>query len=159
MPPLTVASLHTITHSRPATLPTPVMMPADGGIVVHSVGGELRQLEERRARVEQHLHAVARQQLAARSVFTCAASPSPDGNSGDLVFQIGDLSAHRLHVRLNFIATCAKSCLEHTHGRMLVLAALGLCRTSRLRSSRVQRGHQSGSAFRSASRTRLVAVG
>src|SRR5512137_127576 len=30
VPPLTVASLHTITHSRPATRPTPVMIPADG---------------------------------------------------------------------------------------------------------------------------------
>ncbi len=29
-PPLTVASLATITHSRPATRPTPVMIPAPG---------------------------------------------------------------------------------------------------------------------------------
>src|SRR5678815_5957198 len=39
-----------------------------GVAVVHAVGGELRQLEKRSARVEQHLHAIAWQKLAARNV-------------------------------------------------------------------------------------------
>ena len=38
------------------------------GVVVHAVGGERRQLQERRARIEQGGDAVARQQLAALGV-------------------------------------------------------------------------------------------
>ena len=50
--------------------PMPVMMPAPGRLVaVHAEGRERRQLEERRAGIEQHLHAIARQQFAARHVL------------------------------------------------------------------------------------------
>ena len=38
-------------------------------VAVHAEGGERRQLEERRARVEQHLHAIAGQQFSARHVL------------------------------------------------------------------------------------------
>ena len=117
-----------------------------GVVVVHAVGRELRQLEKRSAGVEQHLHAIARQQLAASDVFAACLLAPTGSDSGDLVFQIGDLSAHRLHIGLNFVATRVKSCLEHTHGRMLVpgfLRPSAAVRTSHLRSSRVQRGHQS----------------
>ena len=38
------------------------------GVVVHAVGGERRQFEERRARIDQRHHPLARQKLAARHV-------------------------------------------------------------------------------------------
>ena len=66
---MTVASLATITHSRPRDA-------ADAGddaragrvAVVEVVRGERAQLEERRAGVEQAVDALARQQLAALGV-------------------------------------------------------------------------------------------
>ena len=80
---MTVASLATITHSRPRH-------PADAGddprarrvAVVHAVRGQRRELEERRALVEQPVDALARQQLAARDVcrvagLLAAAQPHP----------------------------------------------------------------------------------
>src|SRR3712207_8135003 len=43
--------------------------PGRGGVaVVHAVGGQRRQLEERAARIQQGIHPLARQQLAARGV-------------------------------------------------------------------------------------------
>ena len=69
MPPLIVESLQTITHSRPATRPMPVMRPAAWmASLVHAVGGERRQFEKRRARIDQRHDPVARQKLAARQV-------------------------------------------------------------------------------------------
>jgi hypothetical protein len=64
-----VASLHTITQSRPFDA-------ADAGddagavdrVLVHAVGGERRQFEERRAGIEQAQHAFPRQQFTARGV-------------------------------------------------------------------------------------------
>ena len=38
------------------------------GVVIHAVGGERRQFEKRRARIDQRHHPVARQELAARQV-------------------------------------------------------------------------------------------
>ena len=47
----------------------PVIMPAPGALaIVDVVGGELADLEERRAGIEQALDALARQQLAAAGV-------------------------------------------------------------------------------------------
>ena len=75
---MTVASLATTTHSRPDTRPTPVMMPGAGRlVVVHAVGGQRRQLEERAAGVEQRVDPVARQQLAAVDVPLAAAPAEP----------------------------------------------------------------------------------
>ena len=73
MPPLTVASLQTITHSLAADA-ADAGDDARGGdvVVVHAVRRELRELEERAARIEQRAHALARQQLAARRVLGAA---------------------------------------------------------------------------------------
>ena len=61
VPPLTVASLQTITHSVPETRPMPVMMLGARGVaVVQAVRREGRELEERRARIEEPLDAIAR---------------------------------------------------------------------------------------------------
>ena len=70
-----VASLATMTHSRPLMRPMPVI--DAGGMhvaAVEPVGRERRQLEERRAGIEQQVDALARQQLAARR---CAAPAPP----------------------------------------------------------------------------------
>ena len=52
-------------QARPRTRPMPVTSPAPGrSSLVHPVRRERRELEERRARIEQGLDALARQQLA-----------------------------------------------------------------------------------------------
>jgi hypothetical protein len=55
------------------------MMPAPGASLSYMFQrGQRRDFQERRAGVEQHLHALARQQLAARQVCLArAASPPP----------------------------------------------------------------------------------
>ena len=64
-----MASLATITHSRPATRPMPVMIPAPGASPSYMpVRRQRGQLEERRRRVEQRVDPLARQQLAALDV-------------------------------------------------------------------------------------------
>ena len=63
-------------------------------VAVHAEGRERRQLEERRARVEQHLHAIAGQQFAARHVLGArrlAASQRDFRLAGP---QFGDQRAH-----------------------------------------------------------------
>ena len=68
----------------------PVMMPAPGTVVaVHAEGGELRQLEKRRAGIEQRAHALARQQLAARDVALARRLAAACG-PGRLGAQVGD---------------------------------------------------------------------
>ena len=75
--------------------------PADAGddaggrnlVVVHVPGRELRQLQKRRAHVEQRAHALARQQFAASRCFSRAASPPPCSISSHLLAQVGDHAA------------------------------------------------------------------
>ena len=47
------------------------------GVVVHAVGGERRQFEERRAGIDQPHHALARQQLAARQMALARRAAGP----------------------------------------------------------------------------------
>ena len=79
MPPFTVGSFATITHSRPLTRPMPVTMPAPGDVAaVHAVGGELRELEEGLPGVEQHVGcARATGSLPAALCFAVAARDPP----------------------------------------------------------------------------------
>ncbi len=73
--------------------------PADAGdharagrlAVVHAVGGELADLEERRARVEQAVDAVARQQLAARRMALARLGVAAERDLGRLGAQVVDL--------------------------------------------------------------------
>ena len=96
---MTVASLQTITHSWPATRPMPVMMPGRGDVVVvHAVRGELREFEERRARIEQRAHALARQQLAARRVLGARRRAAALLDGGDFLAQVGDQRRHRVAI-------------------------------------------------------------
>ena len=67
----------------------PVMMPGAGAfVVVHAVGGQRRQLEERAARVEQAVDAVARQQLAAGDVTFPGALRAAERGRGELGAQL-----------------------------------------------------------------------
>ena len=72
--------------------------PADAGdhagagafVVVHAVGGQRRHLEERAAGVEQTVHAVARQQLAAADVPLAGAFRTAECRGGQLCAQLID---------------------------------------------------------------------
>ena len=65
MPPLTVASLATISTSRPATAPDARSRRRRRRVaVVHVPGRQRRQLEERRARIDELFDALAHRQLA-----------------------------------------------------------------------------------------------
>ena len=68
MPPFTVASLATITHSRPSTTPIPVTIPATAPRRRTPPGRERRQLEKRRPGIDEPVDPLARGQLAARAV-------------------------------------------------------------------------------------------
>ncbi len=74
--------------------------PARGRVVaVHAVGGELADLEEGRARVEQRPHALARQELAARDVLRACGVVAAERGLRDLLAQIGDQALHAREVR------------------------------------------------------------
>ena len=78
----------------------PVMMPADGRVVVvHAVGGELRELEEGRAGIEQGAHALARQQLAAGGVLLLRLGAAAFGHPRHLRAQLRGERAVVLDVR------------------------------------------------------------
>ena len=64
------------------------------GIVVHAVGGERGELEERRARVDQCHHAIARQKLAAREVTLARFFRAAGGGLGAALLELGDERAH-----------------------------------------------------------------
>ena len=67
-------------------------------VVVHAVGGERRELEERRAGVDQRHHAIARQQLAAREVPLARALRAAGGGLGAALLELGDERAHARRV-------------------------------------------------------------
>ena len=97
VPPLTVASLATITHSRPSTTPIPVTIPADGAWPSYSVpGGERRELEERGVRVDEPVDPLARGQLPARAVALDRALAAAARDQGRALAQLGDERAHPL---------------------------------------------------------------
>ena len=96
MPPFTVASLQTITHSRPDTRPMPVMIPAAGAWSSYMpCAGQRRELEERRAGVEEPLDPLAGQELAPGEVLLPHALGAAEGGGVDLRLEVGD---DRLHV-------------------------------------------------------------
>ena len=90
-------------HSRPID-------PADAGdqpggmdrVVIHAVRGERRELEERRAGIEQLRDALARQQLAARLVALARLGRTALGDRGALVGEVADQFRHRLRIGLEF---------------------------------------------------------
>ena len=82
MPPFTVASLATISTSRPETRPMPVTRPAHGAspsYMSHAASGESSR--NARAGIDQRVDALAHRHLAllamARDIFRAAALPAP----------------------------------------------------------------------------------
>ena len=65
------------------------------GIVVHAVGGERRQFEKRRARIDERHHAFARQEFAARQVTLAGPRRPALGRLGAAGFEFRDQRAHR----------------------------------------------------------------
>ena len=91
---MTVASLATITHSRPDDPADPGDDPGAGGVaVVEAVGGERGELEEGAGRVDEPVDAVAGQQLAALDVPGARALRTAPRGGGELLAQVGDEGA------------------------------------------------------------------
>ena len=88
---MTVASLATTTHSRPAIRPTPVMIPAPGAASSYiPVAASGRELQERARRVEQGVDPLAGQQLAPLDVPDAAALGPAETRDGQPLAQVGD---------------------------------------------------------------------
>ena len=116
MPPFTVASFATTMHSTPFTRPMPVMMPGRRGLVlVHAERGELPELEERRARIEQPVDAVAREELAARDVLVARRLAAALGHLARLRAQVLDERSHRRRVGLELGRAGLDLGLEDVH--------------------------------------------
>ncbi len=108
MPPFTVASLATIITSRPETRPMPVTMPAAGRVaVVHVVCGQRRQLEKRRAGIEQPVDALAHRQLALRAMALDVLGAAAVARAAQPLAQLGDQ-----------LLPCAHGWLENGIGRV-----------------------------------------
>jgi hypothetical protein len=69
---------------------------------VHAVRGELPDLEERRAGVEQRAHPLARQELPAPDVLFARLVAAAQRRARDLLAQVLDQSAHALGVGAEF---------------------------------------------------------
>jgi hypothetical protein len=81
-------------HSTPSTRPIPAITPRRERLRHTPRGGQLADFEERRARVEQAVDALARQQLAARGVAFLAFAPPPCATWASRVQGV-DLFEHR----------------------------------------------------------------
>ena len=102
---MTVASLATITHSRPETRPTPVMMPAAGAsssyIPVAASGDSSR---NGRRRIEQGIDPVPGQQLAPRHVPLPGLLGTAAPDDGEPLAQLGRQRGVDLRVALERLA-------------------------------------------------------
>ena len=103
------------------------------GVVVHAVGGERRQFEERRAGIEQRHHPLARQKLAARDMPLAGMGGAAFGGLGALRFKLRHERPHRRLIGAEFRRRDVGSCLENGH------ESLPSGRDSTLLSPRAQR--------------------
>ena len=107
--------------------------PADAGdhpggrglAVVHAEGGELADLEEGRAGVEQAVDALARQQLAARRVALPRLGVAAEGDLGGLGPQVVDLLLQRGGVAAEIVRARVDARGDRGHGSPAVVVALG----------------------------------
>ena len=83
--------------------------------IVHPEGGELPDLEEGRARIEQLRNAVARQELAARSVSDPRHLPAALGHIRHFCPQVLDQSSHRFRVGAELRRLRINLCLQCLH--------------------------------------------
>ncbi len=82
---------------------------------VHPPGGELADLEERRAWVEQRAHALARQHLAAAGVLVARRLVAADGHRGHFFLQVRNEQAHALGVGAELRRARVELALERAH--------------------------------------------
>ncbi len=73
-------------------------------VLVDVIGGQLRKLHERRAGIKQHLHPLARQQLAARHMLFARSVATTLGDLRDLLTQIIHQQIKRAGIFLEFFA-------------------------------------------------------
>jgi hypothetical protein len=107
----------------PWTRPMPAIMPAAGAsLVVHAVGGELADLEEGRARVEQAVDALARQELAARRMALARLGVAAERDLGRTGAQVVDLSLEGRGVAPELLRARVDSRLDRRHGSLFVVA-------------------------------------
>ena len=100
-------------HCRPETRPMPAIMPAPGtSLIVHVAGGELADLEERRAGIEQALDPVAGKQLAARHMALAMLLGPALRSFGDVVTQLLDKGTVMRERAAVFGAVGADVCLK-----------------------------------------------
>src|SRR5258706_10169236 len=85
--------------------------------VVHAEGGELRELEEGRARIQQGAHALARQELAAVRVLLLRIRPAALGRLRDLRAQVFHERAVVRDVGLEGFASGVEARLDLRHGQ------------------------------------------
>ena len=96
-PPFTDGSLAVIMHSTPSITPIPVTTLAPT-VKSEPQPASGRELEERAARVDEQLDALARHQLAARVVPVDVLLPAAGHRLGVLGVEVGELLQHRLAV-------------------------------------------------------------
>jgi hypothetical protein len=82
---------------------------------VHPPGGELTDLEKRRAGVEQGAHPLARQHLAARGMLVARRLVAADRDGGDLFLQVVDQRLHAIRVGAEFGGPRIDLRLERAH--------------------------------------------
>ena len=85
------------------------------GVVVHAVGGERRQFEERRARIDERHHPLARQKLAARQVTFTGLRRTAFGRLGALRLELRDQRAHRGLIGAEFLRSDVGGCFDNGH--------------------------------------------
>jgi hypothetical protein len=88
---------------------------AGRGAIVHVIGRQLRELEERRAGIEQVFDALARQQLAARKVTSTSVGTAALGQMRDFLAQVVDHRLHRCGVGLEVFAARVEFALDLGH--------------------------------------------
>ncbi len=82
---------------------------------IHAVGGELADLQEGRARIEQRAHALARKQLAARGVLVPRRLVAASRDRGGLLLEVFDQAAHARGVGAEFLRARIELALDRGH--------------------------------------------
>ncbi len=82
---------------------------------IHAVGGELRQFEKGRARIEQGADALARQELAAGGVALARGDAAALADHPDLLREIGDEAAHRCGIGAERLRARIDRGIDDTH--------------------------------------------
>ena len=88
---------------------------AGGGAVIHLIGGQLREFEEGRARIEQVFDALARQQLAPRKVLGASSVATALGQLRNARTQVVHHRLHRCGIGLEVLAARVQFALDLGH--------------------------------------------